>query len=59
MSGQSHRVVLNVGLEAWKATYLRSVIAARFLGRNPVLFDTLGSKELDPGLKPAGATYVG
>jgi hypothetical protein len=29
------------------------------LGRNPVLFDTSGSKELDPGLKLAGATWEG
>jgi hypothetical protein len=35
---------------------IASVIPAVLLGRNPVLFSTLGSKELDSGLKIAGMT---
>jgi hypothetical protein len=38
------------------ATYHRCVIAAVLLGRNPVLFDAFGSKELDPGFRLAGVT---
>jgi hypothetical protein len=41
-----------------RAKYLRPVIPAVHLGRNPVLFDTFGSKELDPDLKLAGVTYT-
>jgi hypothetical protein len=41
-----------------RVTYLCPVIAAVLLGRNPVLFDTFGAKELDPGLELAGVTYT-
>jgi hypothetical protein len=39
-----------------KSDFQRRAISAVLLGRNPVLFDTLGAKELDSGLKTAGMT---
>ena len=41
-----------------RATNSRAVIPAALLGRNPDFGDSFGSKALDPGLKPAGVTYL-